>query len=139
MTYVEEITTSLINVLEHTARLQTYQFAGHVANVDFWIDEVRHAVKALDGYADRFEKLKWTQAEYEREHPHVIYMPFGEKRQGVDPLLKPNVSSSELQRLSRRLMRAIERFLKRALDEELIDITRFDDLSVRLMGGMATK
>lgn len=42
--------------------------AGHLANLDFWLDEVLHAIRVLDSYEKRFENLKQATIRYADQH-----------------------------------------------------------------------
>jgi hypothetical protein len=133
VSYVDDIALPLVRVLEHNAGLSVHQLAGHMANVDFWLDEVRHCIAVIDGYAERFEKLRWAQAAYERGHPHAISDSAGwSKKVGREPLLKKSSPDSERRRLRRQLLKAAGRLIDRAHRDGLIDLSRADDLRERL-------
>lgn len=51
--------------------LNRHQLAGHVANLDFWLTEVRHCLQVIDGYGKRFRLLKTAQEKHVAEH-HTI-------------------------------------------------------------------
>ena len=58
-------------VTEQLSRFNTlnrHQIAGQVANLDFWLAEVRHALDVLNGYGSRFQLLKTAQAKHVKEH-----------------------------------------------------------------------
>src|SRR5262249_33605760 len=140
MGYVDDICMPLVRVLEHNAGLPTHQFAGHMANIDFWIDETRHCLAVIDGYNDRFEKLKWAQAEYERDHPHALSDPAGwTQKVGRDPLLKRSSKDSERQRLRRQLLKVLDQIVDRALRDELIDLARADHLREQISSRRAAR
>ncbi len=47
--------------------LNTHQLAGHVANLDFWVSEARHALEVIDGYEPRFRRMKAGQDQHVAE------------------------------------------------------------------------
>ena len=38
--------------------------AGHIANLDFWLDQSRHALEVIDGQEQRYQRLKSTDSAY---------------------------------------------------------------------------
>lgn len=58
MTYVEEITSALVRVLTHACDGPPDRFAGYAANVAFWVAEARHCLDVIDGYDERFRRMK---------------------------------------------------------------------------------
>jgi hypothetical protein len=44
--------------------LNPHQLAGHVANLEFWSDEVAHCLDVLDHYNVRFNRLAAAQRDY---------------------------------------------------------------------------
>ena len=133
MSYTEEIVRPLIETLSKTAGLPTFQLAGHVPNLDFWIAEVRHALAVIDGYPKRFEDMVAAQREFDatyresaerREHHEY---PYGPPRLALTPALA--------ERLTRELVAVTSRVLDRCLKEELIDIEKADDLREAMTAG----
>lgn len=55
--YLNEICDPLCRVLDHCAQLDRRRLAGYVANIDFWVGELRHCLMAVDGYAQRRQKM----------------------------------------------------------------------------------
>jgi hypothetical protein len=109
MSYIEDICSPLIKVLEKTAQLPCHQLAGHVANLDFWMNEVEHCLGVVSGYDERFERMKealQTQAAIE----------------GIEPnLLQRGVKFKTGKDLQKQLRAATSRFLQRCHDERLIN------------------
>ena len=68
MSYTTEIADSLAENLERFATLNKHQLAGHVANIEFWLDEVRHCLSIIGGYSSRFSAMKAAQMKYVAEH-----------------------------------------------------------------------
>jgi hypothetical protein len=126
MSYTEDIVRPLIDTLSKTAGLPTFQLAGHVPNLAFWMAEVRHANSVISGYRKRFEDMVAAQNEFDvnypdaakrREHHEYKYEP---PRLAVSPALA--------ERLTRELVAAANRVIDRCLKEELIDVVKADDL-----------
>ncbi len=55
MPYSSDIARILTDQLAKFVTLNRHQLAGQVANLDFWLDEVRHAIHVIDDYGPRFE------------------------------------------------------------------------------------
>ena len=47
---------------------RAHHLTGHFANLEFWMTEVEHALVALDGHAERFERLRDAQAAWVDAH-----------------------------------------------------------------------
>ncbi len=116
VSYVESISTPLIETLNHSAGLPANQLAGHVANLDFWIGEAKHCLAVIDGYRERFDRLRVGQAEYERQHDVV----------GAAPPLRRGAKEHTRQDLRGGVCDAIERFLVRCRRENLLSEKDFE-------------
>lgn len=68
MPYSSDVADLLARQLAKFATLNRHQLAGQVANLDFWLAEVRHGLGAIDGYGPRFERLKAAQSQHAQEH-----------------------------------------------------------------------
>ncbi len=64
MSYSEDVATIIADQIARFAKLDLAKLTGHVANLDFWIGEVAHAMAVLDGYPKRFKLLKTTQGKF---------------------------------------------------------------------------
>ena len=73
MPYTIDVVRPLIDQLAKFATLNRYQLAGHVANLDFWLGEVRHGLAVIDGYGERFERLRAAQQRHVSEHRSTIF------------------------------------------------------------------
>lgn len=129
MSYIENICQALIDTLGHTAGLHVHQLAGHVANLEFWMDEVRHALGAIDGYEERFSRMSSAQQGFlavaDNEAARV------ERSEGYEKPLGVGVRPATRVRLRRELVAAAERLLDRCLTERLINLVTVDDLRER--------
>ena len=126
MSYTQSIAQALIDTLSRTAGLPTFQLAGHVPNLAFWIAEVRHAVGVIDGYAARFTEMAVAQAAYDAEHTDE-----NERRARHEydyQPLKLAITPDAAQRLKRQCIASAERLIDRCLKEGLIDGAKADEL-----------
>jgi len=122
MPYVEDITEPLISTLTHTGGLPARQLAGHAANLEFWVGEVKHAFNVIDGYGERFEKLKDVA---ERIGPQ--FHPFRSEK-----LIRPGISDHELKELRRRLIESVSLVLSRCYKEGFVSETMLEEYGERL-------
>ena len=89
-------------------------------NLDFWLDEVRHALGVIDGYGPRFERLKSAQLKFASEHGTTEFLlcdPRHTKQSAAPPKRTP---SSELNEARRSLCDATYHFLVRCYKEGFI-------------------
>src|SRR5262245_47180492 len=130
MAYSCEIADLLAAQLTKLATLNVHQLAGQVANLDFWLSEVRHCQSVIDEYNRRFEALHTAQTMYVRIHGMVEY-------EGVDsewgtPSKAPHrIPHHELNKARRNLNQAAHRFLSRCYREGLLSPTVLDEASKR--------
>jgi hypothetical protein len=75
MSYSTDISNSLTETLTKFITLERHQFAGHVANLDFWLQEVKHCIKINEDYKKRFEVMKSAQMQYLAKHFHSAPPP----------------------------------------------------------------
>lgn len=97
MAYSSDMAKLLAQQLNRLVTLKKHQLAGHFANLDFWLDEVKHCQAVIDGYRARFEHL--------RHH---------------DPRI-PRVPDREIESTRHELREAAYRFLIRCHHEGLLD------------------
>ena len=124
--YVEKITQPLVEVLSHVAGLPVYQLAGHVANLDFWIAETKHALGLIDGYPQRFSDMVAGQQAYDARTTDAARARADFDWQ--DKPLSPTLTPAIRERLRNQLIKSAHRLLDRCLSESLIDLTRADEL-----------
>jgi len=122
MPYVEDITETLISTLTHTGGLRAHQLAGHAANLEFWVGEVKHAFDVIDGYGERFKKLQ--DAERIANPVVDLFRP--------SKLLRPGISDHELKELRRRLIDSVSLVLSRCYKEGLVSEIELDKYGERL-------
>jgi hypothetical protein len=61
MSYSSQIADLLAAQLTKFVTLHRHQLAGQAANLDFWLVEIRHSLAMIDGYRERFERMKAAQ------------------------------------------------------------------------------
>jgi hypothetical protein len=126
MAYSTDISKTLADQLTKFATLNRHQLAGHVANFDFWIGEVRHCLQVLDGYKSRFERMRTAQTKYVQEHGtrelDPKYDSFSGEPQTQGPPPPPKrIDHREVADARQSLSDAMYRFLLRCRRESMID------------------
>lgn len=125
MAYSSDIANLLTEQLSKFATLNRHQLAGHVANLDFWLDEVAHCLAVIDGYRSRFERMKDAQQRYVADHDTVEFHPETEKWDYAPertPAAPPRpVPNQELGRARSGLCKATHQFLARCREDDFID------------------
>lgn len=106
ISYSEQIAKVTSDQLERFVTLNRHQLAGHVGNLDFWVGEARHAFEVIDGYQERFRRLKAGQVEYV-----ALHRPMEPPRR---------VADANLRDARRSVADATYRFLVRLCNDGLI-------------------
>lgn len=68
MAYTLDIAESVANTVGKFVTLNRHQLSGHLANMDFWCNEVQHALSVIDTYFARQRKLERAQKEHIQQH-----------------------------------------------------------------------
>jgi hypothetical protein len=132
MAYSSDITRTLTLQITKFVTLNRHQLAGHIANLDFWMAEVRHCLDVIDGYDRRFEQMKAAQTKHTSEHGTVEFsLDDPCCTQGLAPPPR-RVPGAEIGEARRNLCDATYRFLVRCFSEELIN----EDVLRRTCGGL---
>ena len=120
MSFSTDMAKLATDQLTRFVTLNRHQLAGQVANLDFWLGEVRHCLEVLDGYKKRFDRLKTAQTQYAESH-RTTEWPLGdtEFREKASP--PQRVPDAELREARRTLCEAAYRFLVRCFNEGFID------------------
>jgi hypothetical protein len=126
MSYTENISDALLNTLSKTAGLPTFQLAGHVPNLEFWMKEVCHARLVIGGYEERYTKLIAAQSSYDAANPAGVKSRAAQEYDHHPPRLALSVAKAD--KLQRKLSAAAEKIIERCLKEELIGIEKADEL-----------
>lgn len=121
MAYSTDITKTLTVQISKFVTLNRHQLAGHAANLDFWVAEVRHCLDVIDGYNGRFEQMKTAQTKHTSEHGTVEFS-LRDPRHTQEVAPPPRrIPSGELAEARRNLCDAAYRFLLRCCNEGLIN------------------
>jgi len=130
MVYSSDFARLLIDQLARIAGENRHQLVGHMANLDFWLSEVRHCLGVIDGYSARFANLKAAQTKYVSEHvttaaefddPVVYY----DRVAHHSVLPRPAWSDVDRKETRRALCDAVYRFLRRCYRDKLLDESSF--------------
>jgi hypothetical protein len=134
MSYTTDLANSLTAVLEKAVTLSRSDLSGYVANLDFWNTEFIHCLKVIDGYYERFERMKHGIAAFQQSQG--VEMRDGgfypEARMHSVAPIRRGSSNSEIDGSRLRLLQSFERFVNRLTTENLID----DDASCRMMAAV---
>jgi hypothetical protein len=126
VSYVEEVCNPLIDTLSRTTGIPTFQLAGHVPNLTFWMGEIRHAIGVIDGYAARFENLAAAQADYDLAFPDQVRLRRHHEH-GYKPLRRA-ITSAQCATLHLKVIAVGHRLVDRCLKENLIRFDLADEL-----------
>jgi hypothetical protein len=121
MAYSSDVAGLLAAQLAKFVTLNRHQLAGQVANLDFWLDEVVHALAVVDGYGRRFRRMKAAQERHVAAHGTVefeFWDPADTTRKASSPRRVPD---AELKDARSALCEATYRFLVRCCHDGMID------------------
>lgn len=121
MSYSTELTRLVADQLSRFVTLNRYQLAGHVANLDFWLAEVRHCMEVVDGYGKRFQRLKTAQAKHIAEHHTTEFALDDPCCTQQMPAAPRKIPDREFRDLRLALCDATRRFLLRCCREGFIE------------------
>ena len=137
MSFSENMAQVVADQMERFVTLNRHQLAGHVANLDFWIAQTRHVLQVIDGYQERFRRLKAGQADHVATHGTTVLPPFGPDHIG-SPELPRRMPDSDLRNARRAAADATCRFLVRLCHDRLIPEAQLRSLCDSLNIGVAT-
>ncbi len=126
MSYSTDVAKLIEEQLERFVTLNRHQLVGHVANLDFWLAQVRQAFAILDGYGERFVRMHTAQEQYVEQRGTV---EFELERHSSEYRASPprRVPDNVLRKARQTLTTAVTRFLNRCKEEGLIadsDVTK---------------
>jgi hypothetical protein len=107
MSYVLEQTEALVAVLERAAPFTPHRLAAYAINAEFWASEVHHCHELLDGYIQRWQRMRQATDDYVREHP------ISQEQQDSDTRTSRHTKDSEIRAARLRLDAAAQRFFTR--------------------------
>ena len=109
-----------------------HQLAGHNANIDFWINEVKASLIVLDDYNKRFYAMRDGQSAWIENHGEPIhdYCPICQGKcefsNGI-PSFPIRVESSLLKDTRKTLVNSAYYFLIRCHNSELMDLETLEN------------
>jgi hypothetical protein len=121
MSFSTDMAKLVADQLSRFVTLNRHQLAGQVANLDFWLLQVRHCLEVVDGYGKRFQRLKKAQAKYVVKHAlieHALDDPCCTQSMPSPPRKVPD---EELRNARTALCDATRRFLVRCCKEGFVD------------------
>jgi hypothetical protein len=121
MAYASDVAKLLADQLNRLVTLNRHQLAGQVANLDFWLAETRHVLDVIDGYPDRFRRLRAAQGRYVSEHQTTAFNLDDPCCTQGPPDPPRRVPATELQDARRRLCEAVGRLLARCRKDGFLD------------------
>ena len=119
MSFSEDLAKVVADQLARFVTLNTHQLAGHVANLEFWVSQARHALEVIDGYEPRFRRLKAAQEQYVTVHRTQTFLPHDHETHGP-PDSPRRVAHAALREARRSVTEATYRFLVRCCNDGLI-------------------
>jgi hypothetical protein len=119
MSFSENMAKVVADQLARFVTLKRHQLAGHMANLDFWVAQARHALEVIDGYEERFRRLKSAQDRYVAEHQIQTFWPTDPDIHGP-PASPRRVPHGGLREARRSVTEATYRFLVRCCNDGLI-------------------
>ncbi|MBL9147321.1 MAG: hypothetical protein JNM94_01370 [Phycisphaerae bacterium] len=122
--YSIERASLLAEQLRQLASRHPHQLAGHAANLDFWVGEVSDSLRALDGYNERFRRMRAAQLAWTRERRTRVrgYCPICKGACELGPSAPPppeRTPIEEIESARAGLRAALRRLLARIDDLEL--------------------
>jgi hypothetical protein len=113
--------------LSRFVTLNRHQLAGQVANLEFWLSQVHHALAAIDGYGVRFVRMEAAQEQYVATHGTKEFTPNADYY--VEHKASPphRIPEREMQKTRRTLIDATSRFLERCRKEGFISAAQFSE------------
>lgn len=121
MSFSTDMAKLVTDQLTRLVTLNRHQLAGQVANLDFWLDQVRHSLGVIDGYGKRFQRLNTAQSKHVRAHHTTEFEFFDPCCTQQKPAPPTKVPGSELSDARKALCDAARRFLKRCRKEGFIE------------------
>ena len=135
MSFSENLSKVVTDQLTRFVTLNRHQLAGHMANLEFWLDQVRHVLAVIDGYQERFRALKAGQTEYVLQHQTTNFLPDDPDIQWT-PALPQRVSDQSLREARRNVVDSTYQFLMRLYHDGFIHEARLRSLCRNLNIGI---
>ena len=128
VSFSSDLANLVADQLSRFVTLNRHQLAGQVANLDFWLAQVRHALAVIDGYGVRFVRMSGAQEHYVVQHGTTEFVLGAEDYSPKTSPARPHrVPERELQKSRRALVEVTSRLLERCRRDELITAAQFSD------------
>jgi hypothetical protein len=124
--YIQEITEPLTRFLNHASGLRRDLLARHVANVEFWVAEMRHCLGVLDDYPARLRAMR----DVARTNLNYHFDETSGNQSSERPT--KSITDTEREMLRRELCDAGRRFLNRSYRERLLERDRLEEFFDKL-------
>jgi hypothetical protein len=122
VSYVLEQTEALVAVLERATPFAPHRLAAYAINAEFWASEVRHCQELLDGYFQRWQRMRQATDDYLRDHP------ISPEQQDADTRTTRHTKDSEIRAAKRRLDESAQRFFARCHKAGLLSEERLQGI-----------
>ncbi|MDY3557315.1 hypothetical protein R5W24_006503 [Gemmata sp. JC717] len=121
MSFSTDMAKLVADQLSRFVTLNRHQLAGQVANLDFWLAQVRHALAVIDGYGVRFVRMHAAQEHYVGQHGTTEFVLGAEDyTPRTAPTAPRRVPDRELRQARRLVVEAVTRLLERCRAEGLV-------------------
>lgn len=125
MSYSTDIADLVAKQLSRFTTLNRHQLAGQVANLDFWLDEIMHALTVVDGYGVRFTRMHAAQERHVSAHGTTEFDLSADWDTEGRASPPHRVPGQELEKARRNLTQSASRFLERCRAEGLLSDGQF--------------
>jgi len=138
MAYTTDRAIALADQIERFAHANLHQVAGQLANLDFWLDEVAHALATIDDYPRRFRRLRdaqvaWVSAHGTKVSGYCAICGGGCEFGPQTPPPPTRIPSEQMDDARTQLRRATLRFLLRCYRASLLDEAAVRSAADRLL------
>ena len=124
MAFSSDIAKLVADQIARFVTLNRHQLAGQVANLEFWLAEVRHALDVIDGYGVRFVRMEGAQEKYVAAHDTKEFTPGDEFSRPTKAAPPRRVPDRELNKARKLLVESVARFLSRCRKDGFISEAR---------------
>lgn len=121
MSFSVDMAKLIADQLARFVSLNRHQLAGQAANLDFWLAQVRHGLEVLDGYGQRFQRLKAAQAKHVAKHHTTAFHLDDPCCTSSAPDPPQRIRDAEIRDARRSLCEAVYRLLIRCQREGFIE------------------
>lgn len=121
MTYTIEVAEAVTKTVGKFATLNGYQLAGHIANLEFWQSQLKHALGVIDGYNARQMLREEAQRAYITEHATREFDKEEKYLESSAQVDRHRIGKQQLQSVRRELADSYYRFVQRSHRARLLN------------------